>query len=250
MSNITRREALSLGIGALSFGVMAMIADKHSDALAASELPTTMKYRTVSGRYAFDSAGDYGTYKRVTDVNGYTRPVYCVEPELGGWDVVNWVVSDSGVSADLRTVLWFGCDGPGFDASMWPDTWDGKPWDYGRYFLVTHVLLSEMYRSRSQAWQGNNQATGQPVGPPPASYGPYQWYVNKVVGSGGLLSKMKAKASDIPSGFKVFFLNRVKQGSSAPAGYDWSAAIAGEYQTMVSFDYSTGYVQIQKDLTF
>lgn len=250
MRDISRREAIALGTGAMALAIANHIGafGRPEEASAATSLPSTAQYRTVSGRYAFDAAGIYGTYRRVTNVTGRDTPVFCLEPEKGGWDVPNWVVTQSGISNDLRTALWFGCDGPGFDASMWPNTWDGASWTYARYFLVTHVLLSELYRSRSEAWQGNEQGTGAHVGPPPTTYGPYVWYVNNIVNSDGLLSKMKAKANQIPSTFSPFFLNKVYAGSTVPPQYTWSANDAARYQTMLTFNYPSGFLRVIKEI--
>lgn len=47
---------------------------------------------------------------------------------------------------DVAACLWFGFDGPGFDASLWPSTWfDGTPMDDDRYLVLTHIVLADFF---------------------------------------------------------------------------------------------------------
>lgn len=47
---------------------------------------------------------------------------------------------------DVAACLWFGFDGPGFDASLWPAAWlDGTPMDDDRYLVLTHIVLSDFF---------------------------------------------------------------------------------------------------------
>ncbi len=47
---------------------------------------------------------------------------------------------------DIAACLWFGYDGPGFDATMWPSAWfDGTPMSDDRYLVLTHIVLGDFF---------------------------------------------------------------------------------------------------------
>lgn len=88
---------------------------------------------------------------RVNDGEGETT-AYCVEPSKNSPSEGQYAKAafsiPTGREYELRTGLWFGYGGPGFDASMWPSTnWNGSPMSNDDYYLATHILLSDAYCS-------------------------------------------------------------------------------------------------------
>ena len=71
---------------------------------------------------------------------------YCAEPASS--TPAPGTYSKSGVSdPDLTATMWFSYGAPGFDASMFPDTWyDGSGWSADKYIVASHVLLSYAYQ--------------------------------------------------------------------------------------------------------
>ena len=71
---------------------------------------------------------------------------YCADPAAA--TPAPGTYSKSGVSdADLIATMWFSYGAPGFDASMFPDTWyDGSGWSADKYTVASHVLLSYAYQ--------------------------------------------------------------------------------------------------------
>ena len=71
---------------------------------------------------------------------------YCAEPASS--TPAPGTYSKSGVSdPDLIATMWFSYGAPGFDASMFPDTWyDGSGWSADKYTVASHVLLSYAYQ--------------------------------------------------------------------------------------------------------
>lgn len=71
---------------------------------------------------------------------------YCAEPASS--TPAPGTYSKSGVSdPDLIATMWFSYGAPGFDASMFPDTWyDGSDWSADKYTVASHVLLSYAYQ--------------------------------------------------------------------------------------------------------
>ena len=71
---------------------------------------------------------------------------YCAEP--ASRTPAPGTYSKSGVSdPDLIATMWFSYGAPGFDASMFPDTWyDGSGWSADKYTAASHVLLSYAYQ--------------------------------------------------------------------------------------------------------
>ena len=88
---------------------------------------------------------------KVNDGEGEAT-AYCVEPAKNSPPEGQYAKAafsiPTGREYELRTGLWFGYGGPGFDASMWPATnWNGVPMSDDDYYLATHILLSDAYCS-------------------------------------------------------------------------------------------------------
>lgn len=88
---------------------------------------------------------------KVNDGEGEAT-AYCVEPSKNSPAEGQYAKAPfsipTGREHELRTGLWFGYGGPGFDASMWPSTnWNGAAMSSDDYYLATHILLSDAYCS-------------------------------------------------------------------------------------------------------
>lgn len=118
--------------------------------------------------------------------------------EKGGVD------APSGRSDETVADLWFGYGSPGFDASMFPDTWyDGSGMTDARYAALTHIIVSDTFSSSGDY----------------ALYGCSQdfkdWARTYVIGFGEDGSEvnanatgrqMCARAGEVPSNFTAFEL--------------------------------------------
>ena len=88
---------------------------------------------------------------KVSDGEGEAT-AYCVEPSKNSPAEGQYAKAPfsipTGREYELRTGLWFGYGGPGFDVSMWPTTnWNGAAMSDDDYYLATHILLSDAYCS-------------------------------------------------------------------------------------------------------
>ena len=80
---------------------------------------------------------------------------YCATPSKGTPPAGTYTMSETD-NESLAAALWYGWGGPGFDVSMWPDTWyDGSPMDADKYVALTHILVSDCYGGNG------NEAYGQ-----------------------------------------------------------------------------------------
>lgn len=73
-------------------------------------------------------------------------------PKSGSYATSPIQASNTDRNAEVVADLYFGYGGPGFDPSMWPNTWyDGSPMNDDRYFVLTHLLVSDVYSSDGEA---------------------------------------------------------------------------------------------------
>lgn len=99
---------------------------------------------------------NYGDY-RTAKMEANDIPVYCAEPDVtsppqaGTYSTedITPQTNSEGHTNSIETVaamLYFGYGGPGFDKSMWPDTWyDGSEMTASNYWALTHILVSAAY---------------------------------------------------------------------------------------------------------
>lgn len=77
---------------------------------------------------------------------------YCGNPSAATPDSGSYekggIDAPSGRSDETTGDLWFGYGSPGFDASMFPDTWyDGSGMTDARYAALTHIIVSDTFSS-------------------------------------------------------------------------------------------------------
>lgn len=77
---------------------------------------------------------------------------YCGNPSAATPPAGNYAKSainaPSGRNAETAADLWFGYGSPGFEKSLWPDTWyDGSAMTSARYAALAHILLSDTFSS-------------------------------------------------------------------------------------------------------
>lgn len=77
---------------------------------------------------------------------------YCGNPSAATPPAGNYTKSainaPSGRNAETAADLWFGYGSPGFEKSLWPDTWyDGSAMTNARYAALAHILLSDTFSS-------------------------------------------------------------------------------------------------------
>lgn len=94
------------------------------------------------------SYGDGGFFTHSMTCDGV--PAYCVQTSLESpKDGTYWKESlspERSTIENLRSLLWFGWGGPGFDESMWPDTYCNKrPMTNTDLYVLTHIVLSFYY---------------------------------------------------------------------------------------------------------
>ena len=132
---------------------------------------------------------------------------------------------------DVRTILWFGYGGPGFDRSIWPQTdWDGSTITDAEYLAYTHVLLADrMWCDGGKALFGCTTAFNQ-------------WYAPRFLGyawSGGpgptpdftpVVQQMEARRAEVPGSdeFDVYMID---------TGYNANIGTGERSQTIITFAY-------------
>ena len=76
-------------------------------------------------------------------VNG--NEAYCGDPAKGTPPAGSYTMNEI-TDPVVAAAVWFGYGGPGFDPSMWPQTWqDGTAMTADRYRALTHIVISDLY---------------------------------------------------------------------------------------------------------
>ena len=143
---------------------------------------------------------------------------YCAEPASS--TPAPGTYSKSGVSdPDLIATMWFSYGAPGFDASMFPDTWyDGSDWSADKYTVASHVLLSYAYQgSKADAVFGTS--------------GDFEdWARSELLGA--TWKSIKANKEKVSTGFEAFCIHT---GPST--------------QVLMSFTWDKGGLKVAKEDT-
>ncbi len=117
--------------------------------------------------------------------------------------------SKSGVSdPDLIATMWFSYGAPGFDASMFPDTWyDGSGWSADKYTVASHVLLSYAYQgSKADAVFGTS--------------GDFEdWARSELLGA--TWKSIKASKGKVSTGFEAFCIH-TGPGTQVLMSFTWA----------------------------
>lgn len=161
--------------------------------------------------------GGHDTFTRVIQANGQNNIAYCIEPQkignFSGTYPLTRLNPPSGRTDVVRTLTWFGYGAPGFDKSMWPDTYyDGSPMDDDKYYVLTHIIVADAW-NHGGAFFSATSGTSQDF---------RVWVARYITGYGGAdnpywsqynpdaaVQKMLAKSSEVPDEdqFDVFELN-------------------------------------------
>lgn len=131
---------------------------------------------------------------------------YCAEPASS--TPAPGTYSKSGVSdPDLIATMWFSYGAPGFDASMFPDTWyDGSDWSADKYTAASHVLLSYAYQgSKADAVFGTS--------------GDFEdWARSELLGA--TWKSIKASKGKVSTGFEAFCIH-TGPGTQVLMSFTW-----------------------------
>lgn len=131
---------------------------------------------------------------------------YCAEPASS--TPAPGTYSKSGVSdPDLIATMWFSYGAPGFDASMFPDTWyDGSGWSADKYIVASHVLLSYAYQgSKADAVFGTS--------------GDFEdWAHSELLGD--TWKSIKANKEKVSTGFEAFCIH-TGPGTQVLMSFTW-----------------------------
>ena len=131
---------------------------------------------------------------------------YCAEPSSA--TPAPGTYSKSGVSdPDLIATMWFSYGAPGFDASMFPDTWyDGSGWSADKYTVASHVLLSYAYQgSKADAVFGTS--------------GDFEdWARSELLGA--TWKSIKANKEKVSTGFEAFCIH-TGPGTQVLMSFTW-----------------------------
>lgn len=156
---------------------------------------------TVGSRIEYDA---YNT--TWFEVDG--QPAWCgnpskVTPAAGTYEK-SPLSAISGRTDELAADIWFSYGSPGFDASLWPDTWyGGGAMTAARYMALAHILMADTYAS-----DGNYALFG-------CTEGFRDWVRWNVIGFGSdgeLVNddatgrKILRRAGEVPSTFEPFML--------------------------------------------
>lgn len=126
--------------------------------LALSSVIATIAQCNPSRAYAAESV--YLETEGKIHYAGYTTTwmyadgeiAYCGNPSAATPPSGNYsksaINAPSGRNAETEADLWFGYGSPGFEKSLWPDTWyDGSAMTNARYAALAHILLSDTFSS-------------------------------------------------------------------------------------------------------
>lgn len=186
-------------------------------AIALAGLPASVHARSA-GQTEHLTTGTqidyYGSRTRRYTVNG--EEAYCVEPRVSGPSSGDYRVTEA-YTVDteghgaldiryLRAAMWFSYGAPGFDKSMWPDTYyDGTTMDADDYRVCSHLLVSKVFQNGSAAVK---------VG---CTAGFYNWYWRYITGDYRNDASIDRKnpwnqiafdgrVNEVPDTFRVYFL--------------------------------------------
>ncbi len=141
------------------------------------------------------------------------QAAYCAEPNAATPEPGAYSKGDA-AGADLTAVMWFSYGAPGFDETMFPDSWyDGSGWDDDKYLVASHILLA-------YAYQGSGATYG-------TSADFAEWAESELFG--GTWNSMMERAGEVSTGFSAFTIDT---GSST--------------QTLVSFTWEKGGLKLVK----
>ncbi len=165
------------------------------------------------------------------DIDG--QMAYCMDPQLptpaaGSYSTVQELSPANPANKEtLRAAAWFSFGGPGFDKAMWPAKWyDGTPMNDGRYVVLGHLLVSQLYTSSERHATAGcgaefiSWAKREVLG----------WDKGEVINPDATRLKVEAAERSVPASFKAF---QVPTGSGT--------------QTLISFTYNpVGDIALQK----
>ena len=139
-----------------------------------------------------------------TDMSADGQVAYCIEPMRGTPAAGSYATSPA---EDLAAAMWFSFGAPGFDESMWPDSWyDGSGMDNDKYQVASHILLSYAnLGSAAQATYGTNADFAS-------------WAEREVIG--GTWNKICSRADEVSTGFSAFRID-TGPGSQELASFSW-----------------------------
>ncbi|MGO5316944.1 VaFE repeat-containing surface-anchored protein [Paraeggerthella sp. LCP19S3_G8] len=131
---------------------------------------------------------------------------YCADPSAATPSPGTY--SKSSVSdPDLIATMWFSYGAPGFDASMFPDSWyDGSGWSAEKYIVASHVLLSYAYQdSKADAVFGTS--------------GDFEdWARGELLGT--TWKSIKASKGKVSTGFEAFCIH-TGPGTQVLMSFTW-----------------------------
>ena len=131
---------------------------------------------------------------------------YCADPSAATPSPGTY--SKSSVSdPDLIATMWFSYGAPGFDASMFPDSWyDGSGWSADKYKAASHVLLSYAYQgSKADAVFGTS--------------GDFEdWARGELLGT--TWKSIKASKGKVSTGFEAFCIH-TGPGTQVLMSFTW-----------------------------
>ena len=160
---------------------------------------------------------------------------YCATPSkktpAAGTYASSALASPSDRNYEATADLWFSFGCPGFDKSLWPDTWyDGSAMTDDRYVALAHILISDSYAS-----DGNAALYG-------CSSAFRAWARNHVIGFDENANEINpnatgrrilARASEVPASFQAFEI-RTGTATQAVIGFRYTPAGSVELSKALS----------------
>ncbi len=219
MKQHIRKGAALIAVFVVMLGVVCMLAfgaDTDDTTAQAASYPSqvTISWDTWSEYGA--AAHYYGSVPMFTINNG-AGTAHCVVPGAKAPAASTYTTSpircaDGALdrTAELVAYLYYGFEGPGFDASIWPSTYyNGQAWTDELYYGMTHVLVSYAFTgSISEACLG-------------CSTGLTAWIQRYIIGLDGTNAyadsvgqQIAQRASRVPDSFQPFLINSSGDGSN------------------------------------
>lgn len=125
------RIILTVLLAASAFPIAALIAPVTAYASAVGEL------------WVGDDIEYGGWSTKSFAVNG--NEAYCGDPAKGTPPAGSYTMNEI-TDPVVAAAVWFGYGGPGFDPSMWPQTWqDSSAMTPDRYRALTHIVISDLF---------------------------------------------------------------------------------------------------------
>ncbi len=255
-----RKGATLITVFTVIFGVICALSSTTDTDYTAAQAASYPSQVSISWDHwsEYGAAAHYYGSIPVFSLNGGAGVAHCVSPRAtvpaaGTYTTSQIRCADGALDRtdELIAYLYYGFQGPGFDASMWPSTYyNGQAWTDDLYYGMTHVLVSYAFTgSISEACLG-------------CSDGLSAWIQRYIIGLDGSSTyadsvgqQIAQRASRVPDSFQPFLINSSGTGANQYlVGYLFTpitlATSASAEETGSNIGYVTDELTIIDDVSY